>query len=533
MLISTCPQKFSGTLISFTPMISICRFASLVMLLPLSAYTQQVKWSESQSLKSGYGIWRVVDYEDAFFAIKTKSSSSKAPFLVEKFDSNMNLLVEKELILPREDNQISTLEDIKKTAHGFILFFSRYVRETHSYLFFGCRYDKEMNLQGEPIPLVVINDARNSYFGAPEIQQSPDGKKIVVFFQQQDKNSTVTSLHLGCFTDELHSIWKKTLEPDVQEYKRIYIELATDDRTNVFLLSSIDGNNRKARRVAGKNLEILSYYPAENIVKEFEIDIGSKWLSSASLRYSPTGLLYAGGFYSNTPDDQGIAGTFFLSINPQTRKTEAQALMPFERELILEFYSESRMHKEQQLPSFRFSNFIVKPDGGVYFAAEQYYETVTTYMDYYSYYNAFPNTTVSYHYNDIIVVSVSAAGEIEWARRIPKKQNSVNDKGYYLSFALHYDATNLYFLFNDNPKNLTEAAIRDDRLRYMSNPSKAAAAMVTLSPKGEITKKALFTGKDSGTILRPKIYLPGSKDSFLLYGQSGRRYKLGRVSINQ
>jgi hypothetical protein len=502
-----------------------------LVLISSLAQGQTAQWSQAQSLKGGYGIWRIIEHENAFYTIKAKSASSKAPFLVEKYNTDMQLLFEKELLLPREDNQITTLEDIKKTPSGFILLFSKFIRETSTYSFFGRLYNNDMEPEADVVSLVSVENARNSYFGAPEIGETPDGKKIVVFFQQQDKNTTAAFLHFACFNSDLTPQWKKTLETGLKDFKRKYIELAVDGKTNVFLLSAIESSDRKARKLAGKNLEILSYYPEENIVKEFEIDLGNKWLSSASLRYSPTEMLYVGGFYSNQPDERGIAGTFFLSINPETRQTDASTLKPFDRQLLSEFYSESKLNKEQQLPSFRFSKFIVKPDGGVYFAAEQYYETVTTYMDYYSYYNAFPTTTVNYYYNDIVVVSVSASGEIEWTKKIAKKQSSTNDKGYYLSFALHYDGVNLYFLYNDNPKNLSEAAIRENRVKYMSNSARAIAAMVTVNPKGEMSKKALFTGKDSGTILRPKIYLQHTKQSFLLYGQTGKRYKLGKVSL--
>ncbi|MFN3917485.1 MAG: hypothetical protein ACK4K0_07060 [Flavobacteriales bacterium] len=494
-------------------------------------YSQIVQWSQAQSLKGGYGIWRIIEHEGAFYTIKAKSASSKAPFLVEKYNSDMELLFERQLNVPREDNQLTTLEDIKKTPSGFVLLFSRFVRETSTYSFFGRLYNNDMEPDGDVVSLVSIENARNSYFGAPEIQETPDGKRVVVFFQQQDKNTTAASLHFSCFNIDLSPVWKKTLEIGLRDFKRKYIELAVDGKTNVFLLSAIEINDKKARKLAGKNLEILSYYPEENIVKEFEIDLGNKWLSSASLRYSPTGMLYVGGFYSNQPDERGIAGTFFLSINPETRQTDASTLKPFDRQLLSEFYSESKLNKEQQLPSFRFSKFIVKPDGGVYFAAEQYYETVTTYMDYYSYYNAFPTTTVNYYYNDIVVVSVSATGEIEWTKKIAKKQSSTNDKGYYLSFALHYDGNNLYFLYNENPKNLSESAIRENRVKYMSNSARAVAAMVIVNPKGETSKKALFSGKDSGTILRPKIYLQHTQQSFLLYGQTGKRYKLGKANL--
>ena len=97
---------------------------------------------------------------------------------------------------------------------------------------------------------------------------------------------------------------------------------------------------------------------------------------------------------------------------------------------------------------------ILRNDGGALLIAEQYfvqeeYDRNQFYDPYYSnYYNRnYNDIDYVYNYNDIIVVNIRPDGEIEWTARIPKRQVTTNDGGYYSSYAMSIVRSKIYFVF--------------------------------------------------------------------------------------
>jgi len=138
--------------------------------------------------------------------------------------------------------------------------------------------------------------------------------------------------------------------------------------------------------------------------------------------------------------------------------------------------------------------------------------------------------TYYYYYNDIIVVSINPDGNIAWEKKIPKYQLSRNDGGYYSSFAFAVSGNNMYFMFNDNSKNLK---IKDpDNFRYMQNPKRSTAILVTMDSNGNQDRQAMFSNNDLKIILRPKLFMQMNEHRMILYGERGSNFKLADVKMN-
>ena len=98
--------------------------------------------------------------------------------------------------------------------------------------------------------------------------------------------------------------------------------------------------------------------------------------------------------------------------------------------------------RSAELYNYSLDELILRSDGGAVLVAEQFYVQEERYNDnpfgyggfgygYYPYnpysYSRYRNnyqTDYYYNYNDIIVVNIRPTGEIEWASRIPKKQEN-------------------------------------------------------------------------------------------------------------
>ena len=152
---------------------------------------------------------------------------------------------------------------------------------------------------------------------------------------------------------------------------------------------------------------------------------------------------------------------------------------------------------------------------------------------FYDPYNRYNNTNnrqpdYYFNYNDIIVVNIQPDGEIAWSARIPKRQTSVNDFGVYSSYGMSIVADKLYFVYNDDPKNL------DPRAKRIATETPDKYSVVTIAEvdrNGVVKRAPLFQNKENGVVVRPKISKQVGRRDMAIYGESGRRYKFGVLSF--
>jgi hypothetical protein len=125
-------------------------------------------------------------------------------------------------------------------------------------------------------------------------------------------------------------------------------------------------------------------------------------------------------------------------------------------------------------------------------------------------------------------VNIQPDGEIAWSARIPKRQVSVNDFGQYSSYGMSIVAEKLYFVYNDDPKNL------DSRAKRIAQETPDKYSVVTIAEvdrNGVVTRSPLFQNKENGVVVRPKLSKQVGRRDMAIYGESGRRYKFGVLSF--
>jgi hypothetical protein len=306
-----------------------------------------------------------------------------------------------------------------------------------------------------------------------------------------------------------------------------------DKLGNVHMLCTIAPEKKKDdaidRSIAyNKNL-LISFYPRENKIKEFEITLEGKYIGSVTADINPKGNISVGGFYSNR-NQYSIAGTFYLTLNPITRSIETKNLRALEKEFLMEFTGK-KSGKAQELNDFYFDHFILNEDGSAYFVAEEYYMLTTSYFDTYT---QIYQDNYSFHYNDIIVVKVNSAGEIEWSEKIPKRQTSTTGRSDYYSYSLANTPAGLYLFFNDNPSNFNESANKEnDNVYALNRPNAGEAAMVTIDEKGNIKRTRLIPNQDKMQLIVPGLtYQPDDK-AVILYRQQKNDFQFGKMLLGE
>ncbi|MEM6263760.1 MAG: hypothetical protein AAGI38_14700, partial [Bacteroidota bacterium] len=165
---------------------------------------------------------------------------------------------------------------------------------------------------------------------------------------------------------------------------------------------------------------VYKFDPLTQQGKEIEIEIGDRYISDLAFRVDRNENIYAAGFYSNQGTDQ-IIGTLVQKLSPEG-EVLMNSIQKFKPTFLSQYLSSGQINRGRELKNFYLKNIVLRSDGGLLLVAEKYFITYNTYRDPYGY---FVDREV-YHYEDIILTSVSGQGSIEWQSIVEKNQVSEN-----------------------------------------------------------------------------------------------------------
>jgi hypothetical protein len=191
--------------------------------------------------------------------------------------------------------------------------------------------------------------------------------------------------------------------------------------------------------------KIYQYEPGATAGKEISIDLGELFITDLTLKIDREENLFLAGFYSHKSTDE-IIGTCFFRINSELQE-EIRSSQHFSEEFLNNFMKERQIDRGKELQNFYLDNIILRSDGGVLLLAEKFYTSFNSYVDVYGYWV----DQKIYHYDEVIVNSVSAEGDLEWSAVIPKRQSS--DRRDYLSYLDVVSGASLFLIYGYDPRH--------------------------------------------------------------------------------
>lgn len=304
-----------------------------------------------------------------------------------------------------------------------------------------------------------------------------------------------------------------------------------DYKGNAYVLGKIyeDGDKESNDAHPNYHYELLVYSAdsTSNVTAKF--DIGGKHVLDAALKEDINGRIIYAGYYSKNEK----AVNFFLT---KAVNTDGVFLLTFDegtkslKNLYKDFYEFPSKVENLQL-----RNLVISDDGSISLFGEQYYKTTTTRMV-----NSMGGPSISgfghtgsmggaattgsvsdtrYCYDDIYAMKIGANGELNWVKKIPKRQRDISQQGNaatgtpfvganteYLSFYLHTVGKNSYLFFIDDSKNLDLSP--DKEPAKYSAGADGELVCVKIDEKGNTTKTNLYGGID----MRTKVILSKMND---------------------
>ncbi|MGM0477735.1 MAG: hypothetical protein ACQERC_00810 [Bacteroidota bacterium] len=294
-------------------------------------------------------------------------------------------------------------------------------------------------------------------------------------------------------------------------------------------LSWSDNSNRSTKNVVFMNVD--------NELIEIDVDHRQHTLRDVECTESGDHIVLS-GLYSED-DLPGIRGIFMIKIDPFGDVLE-RCYKPFTQDFIVQAASSfdaPRTYDKQSLPegigNYRMQSLRTLPDGTILGTAEHHAieERISG--------AGAPGTNrldTYYYRNGIIVYKLSAAGKLLWNQFIPKRQQSMNDNGYYLSFTEIYHNNALYLLFNDHLKNYEEnhsfAHPSSVKTAVLNNWRNTIAVTKINADNGAQRRWSTLNKNDLRTLLVPQRCVENRlKNELFLYANSGNRHRFGQLNF--
>lgn len=504
------------------------------VLLPAGLFAQiEVTWGVPQKQQRKTSLNDLLGQDGSYvYALRNEYSlfGSNDPIIERYKTGDMSLDYSKPLSMKRSDGKQMRAESVYFIGGNIMAFASYYDRDKDENLLYAELLDAHSTVTKPWVELASISATKRNNPGSFYMGLSMDSMHVLLVVNPPYDKYANEKYTLQLIDKDLNTAWKNAITPPYKDEFFALDDFTVSKKGDVYMLATISKDKsvmtRSERREQPTYYHtVLVYEPQSNALEEYKVDISPKFISDVTFVLDTAGNIICSGFYSNKSSN-AIIGTFYMKIDKETKKVSSQGTKDFDKGFLAEFMSAKKASKGKELYDYDLKHLVLRDDGGAVLVAEQFYEVLVQSYD--------PQTkmytyTYYYYYNDIIVVSVNPDGSISWAKKIPKYQVSHNDGGFYSSFAFAVSGDKMYFMFNDNPKNLKTQD--SEKYRYMNNPKRSTAVLVTMDSNGNQDRQAMFSNKDLKIVLRPKLFLQTSEHRMILYGEKDSTYKLADVKI--
>lgn len=392
-------------------------------------------------------------------------------------------------------------ENLIAVKEGLLLFISSFNKENEQLQVYCTMIDKSGNVLGDPALVHYILSEGREFSPQFGVEVSPNKEKILIFFDPPFERKSTEALSFRCYDNDLDMLWdKEILLPYSSDMIQVH-QFVLDNDANLYMLSGRKRPNGFSKLVKPESGRyIMFYYNAkENKLKEYDLTLKEKQITSIQMRFDNSGNLSIAGYYA-LDYKINVIGTFYYSIAAKGGGVLAASFMPFKKDFISKF----RLTDGQDiLPDFYLNEVVYLSDGSILMLGERQYMTEEIVFDQATGRNI---VEIRYHFDDIIVSKLEPSGRHIWNSKIPKEQYSTTSGFTNYSFNWATDQSSLQLYFNDNIQNQERLKSMHDGLAApWSGTNNSNTSKVTVSEAGTILREVLFSNKEKGALLNTQV----------------------------
>lgn len=304
------------------------------------------------------------------------------------------------------------------------------------------------------------------------------------------------------FDSALEELAGSEVKMPYTEAKMNNIAYTIDKNGTIFILTEVFKNDsrKKYEKDGTPNYKLGLFSIIDGSIEENYIsdNLNKKFIKEIGFFEGPNNLLYIAGYYGNSWSN-GVDGLFYFSVDEKADLSTIKfAEIPVE---IMRQYETARTQKaldkkdakgaDLSMGAMTLRNLVVSSDGSVLFIGEKYY-TVTTYNA------STKTTTTTYYYEEILMSKISKDGELEWMRKLPKRQIGKSGRGG-MGFKYVRGENDYYVLFLDHIDNLHLDASQTPKPHSDGRGGFLTGYKVS-DENGEVSKVSILDTRDAGGI---------------------------------
>ncbi|MCX2742740.1 hypothetical protein OO013_02620 [Mangrovivirga sp. M17] len=509
----------------------------------------EIKWGNTQKVRKGIMVKNVVgkDQKDLFILKSNTPIYNSSDIVLRgryryqlaRYDHGLKLKKQAQ-IEPNVNGERADYEGIVQLDDKLILLSSFEDPATRNLTLAAQQIDKNTLLTDKSYKkLSVIKQEGFSWKeGFFNYILSKDSSKLFVYYKLPRKNKENDAFGMHVFDTNLNELWHEEVTLPYNE-KMFYVkDLLVDNDGNAHVLGRLYKEKDllgqvKTRRKGDANYHyrIISFYQRGKVMDDNQIEVEDHFLNDMQIRTDKAMNIICSGFYSNE-GSRNIKGAYYLRINSKTKETDISSFQDFSTELLSEGASDREKRKlerkeekgkDEELESFDIDKMILKDDGGVILVAEKYYSSTYTVSNG----NGGYSTRTTYHFNDILVVSLNSDGTVAWSKLIEKKQSGLT----YSSYSVAAIEDRLYILYNENEKNLNRD--KDDTYVTLYGWKKWNATLTEIDSQGNMKAEVLFNCKEAGTINIPTLSEQISPNEIIIYNYRKKKGTVAKLTFKQ
>ncbi|MEM6800774.1 MAG: hypothetical protein AAF696_05185 [Bacteroidota bacterium] len=274
---------------------------------------------------------------------------------------------------------------------------------------------------------------------------SPNKKKLMAF-KNLENNREAEEILYYIFDEEGELVQNGEFTIRYPDNRLRMRSMRVSNTGNIFVLGEFVRNNNIRDANASKFL-VYRYDLDTEEGTEYPVEVEDRFITDLAFRLDRDENMYVAGFYSNRNSEQ-IAGTIMQKIS-----IEGDVLIDaherFDESFLRNFLSRGKVRKGGELRNFRLEpqdGIVLRSDGGILLIAEKFYVTSQSYRDIYGVWE----DRNFFHFEEVILTSINANGEIEWHSIVDKNQISENPTNLSYFNAFSNSGTHIFYEYRPN-----------------------------------------------------------------------------------
>jgi hypothetical protein len=470
---------------------------------------------------------------DGFYACRQKqggSEKSRQKIYLEKYSESGKLEKSREISL-RHRGKNRKLEEFVYVNNKVYLFTTYHnLKDRKNYLFAQEVLPRSFTLSRKLSRVGELQTSSAHEEGDFQFTFSRDSQYLLAYGQHPLKKNEQEQFSLTVLDTSMTIVWEKTVSLPYPNRNFSIEECRVSPSGEVFVLGVLFEDFSTSRRQGSPNYQyrLLHYSESGNTVEEYAIGLDRLFITDLTFRINRDKYLICAGFYSEK-NSYSIKGVCYVRINLERKDIEGIATRPFDFDFLTQHHSpnqrrkaeeaeqEGNVRKQPELYNYDLNELILRNDGGAVLIAEQFFVDRQEYWDWWTGQRIIE---FYYNYNDIILANIRPDGSIQWTARIPKQQVSLNDNGFYSSYARAIARDRLLFVFNDE---------RGSGRRGRLNSGNSNLVMAEVQLDGKVNTFLLEDNRGNPVIPRPKSCRQVSRNRMIITGEYGRNFRIGSL----